>query len=168
MSGGSDQEDMYGEILRLGGATIPSIIETIRTADGAGDTDRLTIEVHGAKGSLATGGAMALSVEAEALEKACHAKDMAFVEMNLPGFLEGMQKLCDNIQGVFELFVSPATTLYGDVTQLRVRLHKLTLALSGGDAEGVVKNGKSGVTRDFGGELNAHIAVPQEMVDRKD
>ena len=164
----SGQQDLYEEILNLACETMPAIIDSINAASEAGDTRRLHIEIHGAKGSLASIGAVDLAAMAAELENAAAAGDISGVRAGLPDFLEGLCALGDRLQSLFIVFSSPATVIYGNRTQLAARMHKLVLALharNGKQADSIVK---SVVTRDFGQAINAQLDKLRICVDAGD
>ncbi len=164
----SGQQEMYEEILNLAWETMPAIIDSINAASAAGDTQRLKIEIHGAKGSMASIGAVDLAERAAVLEKTVESDGLDQVQKLLPDFLTGLQQLGDNLHALFTVFSSPQTIIYGNRTQLAARMHKLVLALHGKNDKQIAKIMKSVLTRDFGPAINAQLDKLRICIDAGD
>ncbi|MCD8351514.1 MAG: ATP-binding protein [Planctomycetaceae bacterium] len=164
----SGQQELYEEILNLACETMPAIIDSISAASDIGDAQRLTIEIHGAKGSMASIGAVDLADRAEVLEKAMETDGIASVQDRLPEFLTGLKQLGEQLQSLFTVFSSPRTVIYGNRTQLAARMHKLVLALHAKNDKQIAKTMKSVLSRDFGQTINAQLDKLRIYIDAGD
>ncbi len=164
----SGNQELYEELLNLASETMPAIVDGLEQAAKGNDTQRLLIEIHGAKGSLASIGAVELADQAAALEKAVEAGAAELNENMLPAFLEGLRLFGERLQELFVVFSSPNTVIYGNRTQLAARMHQLMLALSTKNEKQITKLIKSVTTRDFGPATNAQLDKLRIYIDAGD
>jgi signal transduction histidine kinase/DNA-binding response OmpR family regulator len=92
--GGKDS--IYIMILRSFVKSAPAMLDRVRDCDGDGLPD-YTIAVHGIKGSCRNVGAKALGDEAEALETAAKAGDLASVRAGTGTLIAGVERLMADI-----------------------------------------------------------------------
>lgn len=84
-------EAQYMDLLCACGKAYVPRIEALEEAWRTEDTDRLRLEAHALRGSLASIGAEALSAAAGSLEMAVLDKHMALVRLQLPSFLRDLR-----------------------------------------------------------------------------
>jgi HPt (histidine-containing phosphotransfer) domain-containing protein len=91
--------ESYLKVLRSYLQNTPLVIETVKGI-GLDDLGRLAIHVHGIKGSSRGVCAFDVGDSAEAIENAAMAGERDFVRWNLSGFIESVQKLLTEIDGI--------------------------------------------------------------------
>jgi signal transduction histidine kinase/CheY-like chemotaxis protein/HPt (histidine-containing phosphotransfer) domain-containing protein len=105
---GGDSEVLL-DVLRSYAASTPGLLEKLKVSEVKQDLEAYAVTVHGIKGSSRGIGARALGDEAEALEKAARAGDLAFVHSRneefvgqVRNFLEELNKLLATARGESE------------------------------------------------------------------
>ena len=99
------QRKVYKKTLKLITAEIDRIDQILTETEvlSGGGIDSLRIEAHSVKTSLANIGAMDLSAKAHELELAAKKKDADFCAVNLPDFLERLNRLNAKLKEAFAL-----------------------------------------------------------------
>ncbi len=166
-----DDADLYEKLLWMVCEMAEEQVATIQKAWDSGDMNRLKVEVHGSKGSLANIGAMPLSEAAAALERAAADQDLETCRRDLPPFLERFRVFAAALRTALSDKPGPTPPAGADASsagELARGVSELYRALLRFDYE-ASQNIAAGLTaRNFGPAVDTRLQDIRKLVDQFD
>jgi len=159
----SGQKENYEKSLKLIMKEIDKNDNTLVSLLESGDMHGFSTMIHGMKGTLAFIGTEELSAKARNLEKAANLEDKDFCALNLPVFLEGINKLKNSLTEAFKLKPAPQGPSEKP-PELALILQKLTIAFNETDFSAIDDGIKSLDALKLGGELYEEIEKIKDAV----
>ena len=162
------QKDVYEQSLRLMNDKIPKVTRLIAELLEQENIQEFAVHVHGMKSSLATIGAMSLSRQALALEKAATEGDIGSARDLSPSFIRQLGELGRQLSEVLENKESATEKPRGDTDTFEKGVEELRRALAQHDHEAIGDCLLSLRSRDYGDAANTLLARLQEHADAFD
>jgi len=154
MSRVSGMEDMYRETLEIFQKKLISECEKMNGFLHSKDLHNLAISVHGMKSSLATIGAMELSEAAFALETASKNEELPYCEEHLPGFLERLRSLHEELSVIMPAEEAVLSRPEGSAQDLRENAQAALAAVDDFDGDLALEAVSKLLEYDFGAQCN--------------
>ncbi len=121
--------EMYEETLKYFAKHMPDVSRRLIEFMGNNDAKAFAIEIHGAKGYLATIGGNELADLAQKMETAAKSNDMVFCKDRLQEFLTKYQTLANTLKEIFEESNSQVV-VSGDILELKDDIMQIILCLN--------------------------------------
>lgn len=144
------QHGMYEDLLRVGGETLPGLVEKLVQAGRSGDHGQLRIELNGLEGSLYTLGAIALSEQARACEQELRKGCAQSCETKMEELLGGLRLFVNQLQRLFDGDVYASSVSYGDGAVLAGKLDRIMREMTQGNHVQVRRLVSLATQKDYG------------------